>query len=226
MNHWESFLEPYKQAVDELKIKLKGMRTQFQLQYTHSPIEFVTGRVKPIASILDKANEKSVPLEKLASDMQDIAGLRMMCQFVDDIEKVVELLRQRKDFIIIEEKDYISNKKQSGYRSYHVIIEYPVETIKGEKRILAEIQIRTLAMNFWATVEHSLNYKYQGQFPKEIQNRLQRAAEAAFRLDEEMSEIREEIQEAQAFFQEKKEDQMKDKSKERSSRRKNYGDSH
>ncbi|MDG5473004.1 GTP pyrophosphokinase family protein [Jeotgalibacillus sp. ET6] len=226
MNHWESFLEPYKQAVDELKIKLKGMRNQFQLQHTHSPIEFVTGRVKPIASILDKASEKSVPLEKLASDMQDIAGLRMMCQFVDDIEKVVELLRQRKDFIIVEEKDYISHKKQSGYRSYHVIIEYPVETINGEKRILAEIQIRTLAMNFWATVEHSLNYKYQGQFPKEIQNRLQRAAEAAFRLDEEMSEIREEIQEAQAFFQEKKEDQMKDKRKERSSRRKNFGDSH
>ncbi|MGD7045296.1 GTP pyrophosphokinase [Jeotgalibacillus proteolyticus] len=226
MNHWESFLEPYKQAVDELKIKLKGMRNQFQLQHTHSPIEFVTGRVKPIASILDKASEKSVPLEKLASDMQDIAGLRMMCQFVDDIEKVVELLRQRKDFVIVEEKDYISHKKQSGYRSYHVIIEYPVETINGEKRILAEIQIRTLAMNFWATVEHSLNYKYQGQFPKEIQNRLQRAAEAAFRLDEEMSEIREEIQEAQAFFQEKKEDQMKDKRKERSSRRKNFGDSH
>ncbi|PPA72318.1 GTP pyrophosphokinase [Jeotgalibacillus proteolyticus] len=224
MNHWEAFLEPYKQAVDELKVKLKGMRHQFQLQHTHSPIEFVTGRVKPIASILDKASEKSVPLEKLAAEMQDIAGLRMMCQFVDDIEKVVKLLRQRNDFDIIEEKDYISYKKRSGYRSYHVIIEYPVETLNGEKRILAEIQIRTLAMNFWATVEHSLNYKYQGQFPAQIQDRLQRAAEAAFRLDEEMSEIREEIQEAQAFFQEKKEDQIKDKRKERSSRRKNYND--
>ncbi|TDL35305.1 GTP pyrophosphokinase family protein [Jeotgalibacillus sp. S-D1] len=224
MNHWESFIEPYKQAVDELKTKLKGMRNQFQLQQSHSPIEFVTGRVKPIASILDKANEKDVPLEKLATEMQDIAGLRMMCQFVDDIEKVVELLRKRKDFTIVEEKDYISHKKQSGYRSYHVIIEYPVQTIEGEKNILAEIQIRTLAMNFWATIEHSLNYKYQGQFPKDIQNRLQRAAEAAFRLDEEMSEIREEIQEAQAFFQEKKVDQVKDQSKERSSRRRSYGD--
>lgn len=224
MNHWEAFIEPYKQAVDELKTKLKGMRNQFQLQQSHSPIEFVTGRVKPIASILDKANEKDVPLEKLATEMQDIAGLRMMCQFVDDIEKVVELLRNRKDFTIVEEKDYISHKKQSGYRSYHVIIEYPVQTIDGEKNILAEIQIRTLAMNFWATIEHSLNYKYQGQFPKAIQDRLQRAAEAAFRLDEEMSEIREEIQEAQAFFQEKKVDQVKDQSKERSSRRRSYGD--
>ncbi len=205
---WETFLEPYKQAVDELKIKLKGMRTQFQLEQTHSPIEFVTGRVKPIASILDKAREKEISedeFNRLAYKIQDIAGLRMMCQFVDDIEKVVKLLRQRRDFIIVEEKDYISHKKSSGYRSYHVVIEYPVQTINGEKKILAEIQIRTLAMNFWATIEHSLNYKYQGQFPEDIQNRLQRAAEAAFRLDEEMSEIREEIQEAQVFFQKKNE---------------------
>lgn len=86
-----------------------------------------------------------------------------------------------------------------------MIIEYPVQTIYGEKKILAEIQIRTLAMNFWATIEHSLNYKYKGRFPKEIEMRLQRAAEAAFQLDEEMSQIREEIQEAQAFFTKKKE---------------------
>ncbi|KIL45705.1 GTP pyrophosphokinase [Jeotgalibacillus soli] len=224
MNHWETFLEPYKQAVDELKIKLKGMRTQFELHNSHSPIEFVTGRVKPIASILDKASEKGVLLENLATEIQDIAGLRMMCQFVDDIEFVVELLRRRKDFKIIEEKDYISHKKQSGYRSYHVVVEYPVQTINGEKRILAEIQIRTLAMNFWATIEHSLNYKYRGQFPEEIQNRLQRAAEAAFRLDEEMSEIREEIQEAQAFFSEKKEDVIKERQKGNSRRRRNYNE--
>jgi len=154
---------------------------------------------------LDKANHKGIPLDQLETQMQDIAGLRMMCQFVDDIMKVVELLRMRKDFTIVEEKDYISNKKPSGYRSYHVIIQYPVQTIYGEKKILAEIQIRTLAMNFWATIEHSLNYKYKGRFPREIQMRLQRAAEAAFRLDEEMSQIREEIQEAQAFFTKKKE---------------------
>ncbi|MEJ9211456.1 GTP pyrophosphokinase family protein [Bacillus smithii] len=205
MNHWDQFLAPYKQAVDELKVKLKGLRSQFELMNIPSPIEFVTGRVKPIASILDKANQKGIPLDQLETQMQDIAGLRMMCQFVDDIMKVVELLRMRKDFTIVEEKDYISNKKPSGYRSYHVIIEYPVQTIYGEKKILAEIQIRTLAMNFWATIEHSLNYKYKGRFPKEIEMRLQRAAEAAFRLDEEMSQIREEIQEAQAFFTKKKE---------------------
>ncbi|HDT8849504.1 TPA: GTP pyrophosphokinase family protein [Listeria monocytogenes] len=210
MNHWEDFLAPYKQAVEELKIKLKGMRSQFELENNHSPIEFFTGRVKPVASILDKANQKHIALDHLVEEMQDIAGLRMMCQFVDDIEVVVRLLRQRNDFRIVEERDYITNKKPSGYRSYHVVIEYPVETIQGEKKILAEIQIRTLAMNFWATIEHSVNYKYQGEFPEAINKRLKRAAEAAFQLDEEMSQIREEIQEAQVYFSQNK-DVSKDK---------------
>ncbi len=205
MGQWDRFLAPYKQAVDELKIKFKGMRQQFETDNSNSPIEFVTGRVKPLASIYDKTLEKGIPFEpsdELAHQLQDIAGLRMMCQFVGDIETVVGLLRQRNDLRIVEEKDYISQEKQSGYRSYHVIVEYPVQTIKGEKLILAEIQIRTLAMNFWASIEHSLNYKYKGVFPEEIKIRLQRAAEAAFQLDEEMSQIRDEIQEAQVYFTE------------------------
>lgn len=205
MKHWDQFLAPYKQAVNELKVKLKGMRGQFELDSSHSPIEFVTGRVKPIASILDKANQKGIPLDKLEEEMQDIAGMRIMCQFVEDIHRVVELLRNRNDFELVEERDYISHEKTSGYRSYHVVISYPVQTIHGEKKILAEIQIRTLAMNFWATIEHSLNYKYKGAFPSDIKMRLQHAAEAAFRLDKEMSLIRGEIQEAQAFFSRKKE---------------------
>lgn len=208
MGQWDRFLQPYKQAVDELKIKLKGIRAQFEKSNTTSPIEFVTGRVKPLASIYDKTLEKGLvfePSDTLAHELQDIAGVRIMCQFVDDIPTVIELLRQRNDLHIIEEKDYITNVKKSGYRSYHMIIEYPVGTIQGEKVILAEIQIRTLAMNFWASIEHSLNYKYKGVFPKEIKNRLQSAAEAAFKLDEEMSEIREEIREAQQYFTEYKE---------------------
>jgi putative GTP pyrophosphokinase len=211
MKHWDKFLAPYKQAVGELKVKLKGMRGQFDLISTHSPIEFVTGRVKPIASILDKANQKGIPLDNLEVEMQDIAGMRIMCQFVDDIHHVVSLLRSRNDMEIVEERDYISHKKTSGYRSYHVVIRYPVQTIQGEKKILAEIQIRTLAMNFWATTEHTLNYKYKGVFPTDIQMRLKRAAEAAFRLDEEMSLIRGEIQDAQAFFTRKKELKQEEK---------------
>ena len=201
--NWEEFLVPYRLAVEELKIKLRAIRVQFSIEWTDSAIEFVTGRVKPIMSILDKAKQKNLSIHEL-DQLYDIAGVRIMCQFVDDIKTVVELLRNRNDFEIVEEKDYISHKKESGYRSYHVIILYPVQTIHGEKKVLAEIQIRTLAMNFWATIEHSLNYKYQGKIPKEIEYRLQRAAEAAFLLDEEMSLIREEIREAQKVFSEKK----------------------
>lgn len=193
---WELFLAPYKQAVEELKVKLRGIRTEYELEHVNSPIEFVTGRVKPISSILNKAKQKQVPIE----DIQDIAGLRMMCQFVDDIKYVVEMLKRRNDLEIIEERDYITSKKESGYRSYHVVAEYPVQTISGEKKILVEIQIRTLAMNFWATIEHSLNYKYSGNIPQNVKERLQRAAEAAYSLDGEMSQIRGEIQEAQAIF--------------------------
>ncbi|KGX87714.1 GTP pyrophosphokinase [Pontibacillus litoralis] len=209
--NWETFLAPYSQVVDELKVKLKGIRGQYENSSMHSPIEFVTGRVKPIKSILAKARNRNIAYYALEEQLQDIAGLRVMCPFVDDIYTVVGLLRQREDFNIIEEKDYITKNKESGYRSYHVIIEYPVETIKGVKHLLAEIQIRTLAMNFWATNEHSLNYKYSGQIPEEIQTRLKKAAEAAFLLDEEMSKIRNEIQEAQAVFRNKNDSETTDK---------------
>ncbi|CAM4019954.1 GTP pyrophosphokinase [Alkalicoccus chagannorensis] len=205
MMDWDIMLTPYKQAVEELKIKMKGIRDQYQLSSKHTPIEFVTGRVKPVSSILEKAKRKNIPLNQLEEDMQDLAGLRIMCQFVGDIDTVVELIKARTDFTIVEERDYIKNKKRSGYRSYHMILQYPVQTIEGEKQILVELQIRTLAMNFWATIEHSLQYKYSGMIPDEIEQRLVKAAEAAFRLDEEMSKIRGEVQEAQKIMTKKQE---------------------
>lgn len=205
MLDWDIMLTPYKQAVNELKIKLKGLRDQYQLTSRQTPIEFVMGRVKPVSSIIEKARRKNIPLDEVEELMQDIAGVRIMCQFVGDIDTVVELIKRRTDFEIVEERDYIKNKKRSGYRSYHLILRYPVQTIEGEKRILVELQIRTLAMNFWATIEHSLQYKYSGQIPEKVERRLQRAAEAAFQLDEEMSKIRGEVQEAQEIISKTKE---------------------
>lgn len=197
---WEEFLDPYIQAVGELKIKLRGIRKQYRKQNRHSPIEFVTGRVKSVESIQEKMALRGVLLENIGQDIQDIAGLRIMVQFVDDVDEVIRLLRQRHDLTVIQERDYIRNMKSSGYRSYHVVVEYPVDTIDGQKTILAEIQIRTLAMNFWATIEHSLNYKYRGNFPDEIRQRLEHTAKIALELDEEMRQIREDIQEAQLLF--------------------------
>ena len=198
--NWEEFLDPYIQTVGELKIKFRGVRKQYRKANRHSPIEFVTGRVKPIESIQEKMALRHIKLENLGQDMQDIAGIRIMVQFVDDVAEVLEIIRKRKDMRVVQERDYIKNMKSSGYRSYHVVVEYPVDTINGNQTVLAEIQIRTLSMNFWATIEHSLNYKYKGNFPEEIKQRLEITAKIAYQLDEEMRKIRDDIQEAQVLF--------------------------
>ncbi|CAI2618960.1 GTP pyrophosphokinase [Apilactobacillus kunkeei] len=197
IKNWSDFLFPYEQAVGELKVKLRGIRKEFIQSDKRSPIEFVTGRVKPIDSIKEKMKRRYVSENRLSQDMEDIAGLRIMCPFVDDIYVVVDILRRRSDINILEERDYVNREKASGYRSYHIVFEYPIELVGGEKKILAEIQVRTLAMNFWATVEHSLNYKYNGEFPEGLKKRLQQSAETAFKLDEGMSEIRDELIETQ-----------------------------
>lgn len=191
---WESFLLPYEQAVAELKVKLRGLRPQFDQLNQQTPIEFVTGRIKPIDSIKEKLVRRHVDENRIEQDLQDIAGLRIMTQFVDDIYQIVHILRQRTDMKILEERDYVTNAKPSGYRSYHIVIEYPVQLVTGEKKILAEIQIRTMAMNFWATIEHSLKYKNSSGFSEEISLKLGKLATKAYEIDEEMSAIRKEIQ--------------------------------
>lgn len=200
MKDWDLFLWPYQQAVSELKVKFRSLRQSFLNKGEHSPIEFVVGRVKTVDSIKEKMTRRVIAPDVIENDMQDIAGIRIMCQFVDDIYRVVDLIHQRQDMQVIEERDYIQNAKPSGYRSYHTVIEYSVFLPDGPKKIIAEIQIRTLAMNFWATVEHTLNYKYQGKYPEDISKRLKSTAEAAYKLDEEMSSIKDEVQEAQRIF--------------------------
>ena len=201
INDWKNFLMPYEQAVEEIKIKLKSIRKEFRRRNEYSPVEFVTGRVKEVASIIEKANKFEIPIDRVGYELEDVAGIRIMCQFVDDIDRVVEILRERKDMTILYEKDYVRNVKESGYRSYHMIIKYPVYMAQGAVDILAEFQIRTLAMNFWATIEHSLNYKYKQQIPENLKEKLKSAADAAFKLDEEMLEIKDEIKDAQKLFE-------------------------
>ncbi|MDA3846925.1 MAG: GTP pyrophosphokinase family protein [Vallitaleaceae bacterium] len=198
---WREVLIPYQQAVSELELKFESIIIENRKLGKYSPIELVDGRVKRISSILEKAKKKQIPLSRIEEDIEDIAGIRIICQFVEDINTVVELIRSRSDMTIKFEKDYVSNKKDSGYQSYHMIVYYTVHTALGPKRVQAEIQIRTLAMNFWATIEHSLKYKYKHNIPTEIQNRLIKAALAAHNLDQEMSKIRSEIMDAQDNFQ-------------------------
>ncbi|MCT4508104.1 MAG: GTP pyrophosphokinase family protein [Tepidibacter sp.] len=201
LREWKTILTPYEYAVEELKVKFKNIRKELRNNGEYSPIEFVTGRVKKISSIIAKAKKLNVEMDEIEEKIEDIAGIRIMCQFVEDIYSLVSLINSRQDMTVVYEKDYIKNYKNSGYRSYHIIIKYPIQTAMGLKEILAEIQIRTLAMNFWGTIEHSLKYKYQQDIPEDIANRLRRAGDAAFLLDQEMSEIREEIMRAQVMFE-------------------------
>jgi len=205
IREWKTMLIPYEQAVEELKVKFKSIRNQYRELNEYSPIEFVTGRVKKISSIIEKAERHNIPMENIETVMEDIAGIRVMCQFIDDIYRVVDLIHERSgnDFTVLYEKDYIKNPKESGYKSYHIIVEYPVHTALGTQVILAEFQIRTLAMNFWATIEHSLSYKYKSQIPDNVRQRLRNSALAAQRLDQEMTEISKEVINAQLMFEEK-----------------------
>jgi putative GTP pyrophosphokinase len=190
---------PYAQAVDELCGKFKSLDKEYRFKTLHSPIEHVQGRVKRVGSILEKARRKRVPVNKIVEGIRDIAGIRIICQFVEDIGAVVQIVRRHEgfDLRVLDEQDYITNAKPSGYRCYHIHVEYPIFTMDGMKKIPVEIQIRTMSMDFWATIEHSLKYKYNGKIPEALRGRLIHTAEAAFQLDKEMSTIRDEIIETQ-----------------------------
>ena len=198
---WREILDPYELAVKELTVKFNHLIHEHRSRGLYSPIEQVNGRVKTISSILEKAQKKKIGIEEIEEKLEDIAGLRIICQFVEDIEKVVEIIQNRTDMTIKSEKDYIRHTKESGYSSYHIIVYYEVQTLRGSRRIQAEIQIRTLAMNFWSTIEHSLQYKYKGSIPEHIRMKLTNAADAIGVLDNEMSAVRSEIMDAQNSFQ-------------------------
>ena len=186
---WRELLAPYQLAVEELEVKFNHIIYENRLKGSYSPIERVEGRVKKIASILDKMQKKDININELEEKIEDIAGIRIICQFVEDIYRIVE-----------KKKDYIEVPKNSGYRSYHLIAEYEVNTLNGIKKLPVEIQIRTLAMNFWATVEHSLHYKYRHSIPERVQDKLINASNAIVVLDQEMSAVRDEIMDAQNSF--------------------------
>ena len=178
---WRSILCPYELAVRELEVKFNHIIDECKENDVYCPIEQVEGRVKSVSSILEKMQRKHIPMERMEEELEDIAGVRI----------------KRSDMVIKSEKNYLKHIKQSGYRSYHLIIYYTVDTIKGPKKLQAEIQIRTMAMNFWATIEHSLQYKYKGDMPEHVAERLSKAADAINALDHEMSSERNEIMDAQ-----------------------------
>ena len=194
---WRSILCLYELAVRELIVKFEHIISEHRENDLYSPIEQVSGRVKSVSSILEKMQRKHIPMERMEEEVEDIAGIRIICQFEEDIETVASLIQNRSDMTIKSEKNYLKHVKQSGYRSLHLIIYYTVETLNGPRKLQAEIQIRTMAMDFWATIEHSLQYKYKGDMPPHVAERLTNAADAIILLDQEMSSVRDEIMDAQ-----------------------------
>lgn len=189
--NWDVFLTPYELAISGFIVKFESIRKQYILNNLPNPIEIVTGRVKAVGSILEKAKRLGVPFEKIPEQIQDIAGIRITCKYIQDVYTVFEFLKSRKDIEIHCVKDYIQDPKKSGYRSLHIISKYHVETIEGQLPIYIEFQIRTHAMHLWASIEHSLQYKYSYNMPTAIKERLFQASEAASKLDQEMSKIKE-----------------------------------
>ena len=188
--NWNEFLQPYELAVEGFILKIEGIKKQYHMKKLYCPIEIVSGRVKSPKSIMDKAKRMNVPLEYIDEKLYDIGGIRITCKYIDDVYLVADMIKNRRDITVLEVRDYIKKVKPSGYRSYHIICRYIVETIRGAIPVLLEFQIRTHAMHFWASIEHSLKYKYQKMIPVELKERLTAAASAAEKLDEEMTSIK------------------------------------
>lgn len=193
--NWKVFLQPYELAVEDFILKIEGIKNQYHLANLYCPIEIVSGRIKSPQGILDKARRMGVDYNFIDEKVHDIGGIRITCKYIEDVYKVAELISKRRDLEILEIRDYIKNVKPSGYRSYHLLCKYHVETINGAIPVILEFQIRTHAMHFWASIEHSLKYKYQKQIPSSLKERLTAAAKAGEKLDEEMSSIRKTIEE-------------------------------
>lgn len=192
--NWDAFLQPYELAISGFILKLESMKKQFIVSGIKNPIEMIVGRVKTPTSIIEKAKRLGVEFNQIPEMIQDIGGIRITCKYTPDVYNVFELLKSRKDIEIVLVKDYIKEPKASGYRSLHIIGRYNVETINGQKSIYVEFQVRTLAMHLWASIEHSLKYKYYHNIPDNIRSRLQAAAKITAELDNEMNGIQEEVE--------------------------------
>ena len=168
-------------------------------KHQERPVEHIRSRIKTAEGVQEKLERKGYDndVETAFTQLSDLIGFRLVTHFVGDVYELVKSMKSDTRYRVVKEKDYIALPKPNGYRSYHVIAYYTVQTINGPKNLEVEIQIRTLAMNFWAIIEHSLQYKYKENMPDEVRGRLLRAAKAVDALDMEMSSVRDEIMDAQ-----------------------------
>ena len=197
IGQYREIMMMYNCAIREMRTKLEVLNDDFSVRYKRNPIEIIKTRVKSPISLFQKIQRRGLEVNEntLLNGIHDIAGVRVICSFIDDIYEVARLLTSQDDITLIETKDYIKEPKENGYRSLHLILQVPVFFADHKQQMTVEVQIRTLAMDFWASLEHELRYKKEidGNDVAVIEKELKACAEVIARTDEHMQSIRERI---------------------------------
>ncbi|WP_420314848.1 GTP pyrophosphokinase [Butyrivibrio hungatei] len=196
MHTWEEVNLLYNAALKQIQTKIEILNEEFQEVHRYNPIEHVKARVKGAESIVKKLkrNGYESTIENMVRYVNDIAGIRIICSFTSDIYRIAEMISSQKDIQVLTIKDYIMNPKDSGYRSYHMIVSLPVYLSDRIVNVKVEIQIRTVAMDFWASLEHKIQYKFEGKAPVHINTELYECAKMVADLDARMLSLNDEIQ--------------------------------
>lgn len=186
----------YSCAIKEIQTKFEVLNTEYKVRYMRNPISTITSRLKRTSSIMNKLMRKNngFTLSNVENDIHDIAGVRVICPYIDDIYSIADSFLRQDDITLIKKKDYIENPKPNGYRSLHLIVKVPVFFAKNTKNMSVEIQIRTIAMDFWASLEHQLKYKQEVPNQTEIVKSLTACAEQIAVIDEQMWQVRQQIE--------------------------------
>jgi len=186
----------YRSAIKEVKTKLDILDDELKIRRKRNPIEYMKSRVKTPGSIMEKLRRRDfeMSIESAKKNLNDIAGIRVICSFVGDIYDIAEMLKRQDDIRLIEEKDYIKNPKANGYRSLHLVVEVPIFFSDHEELVRVEVQIRTIAMDFWASLEHKLYYKTSGESPVHITQDLKECADLIASTDMRMQDIQKQVE--------------------------------
>ena len=193
--YYQKAMMRYHCAILEMRTKLDVLSKDLAIRYRRNPIEFIESRLKKPSSIASKLRRSGydVTVENMISNLSDIAGIRVLCAYIDDIYEIARMLARQQDVRIINVKDYIKHPKDNGYRSYHMIVEIPVCFSDEVRPVRCEIQIRTIAMDFWATLDHDMQYKKEVEDAEAIMQELKECADIIHNTDEKMMRLRERI---------------------------------
>ena len=193
---WTEVILVYNAALKEIGTKLEILSDEFQHVHRYNPIEHIKSRIKTSESIVKKLKRHGYEstIENMVQYVNDIAGIRVVCSFTSDIYRIAEMLGNQNDIKILSIKDYIKNPKESGYKSYHMLVSIPIFLFDRVVDTKVEIQIRTVAMDFWASLEHKIRYKFEGNAPQHIKTELVECAKMVSDLDARMLSLNEEIQ--------------------------------